>query len=111
MKDGQSVEEGQKIAEDLMQKLGVDNSDISKTADQKRAMLRIYNVQIPGVDIDYHWQQSGLEREYNIYTVTVHYTMDNNTESSTILSDSSPQNLNVKLYDATFVEITQLSIM
>ncbi|KAJ8298967.1 hypothetical protein KUTeg_023027 [Tegillarca granosa] len=52
--------------------------------------LRIYNVQIPDVDIDYHWQQLGLEREYNIYTVTGHYTMDNNTESEYLISNSHP---------------------
>ncbi|KAJ8299288.1 hypothetical protein KUTeg_023348 [Tegillarca granosa] len=91
---------------------GLSNGKNAEMTDiSESQLLRIYNVQIPDVDIDYHWQQSGLEREYNIYTVTGHYTMDNNTESSTILSDSSPQNLNVKLYDTTFVEITQLSIM
>ena len=28
MKDGQTIEEGQKIADDLMQKLGISNSDL-----------------------------------------------------------------------------------
>ncbi|XP_033751294.1 LOW QUALITY PROTEIN: uncharacterized protein LOC117335429 [Pecten maximus] len=68
--------------------------------------VRIYNIQIPDTEIDTYWQKAGMDREYKKFTLSAHYTMDGNTDTS-VLTDKGPLNLNSTLYGSpAFVEST-----
>lgn len=44
--------------------------------------IRIYNVQIPDSEVSQFWQKVGMERDYQKYTLSAHYTMDDNPSRS-----------------------------
>ncbi|XP_069131705.1 uncharacterized protein [Argopecten irradians] len=68
--------------------------------------VRIYNVQIPDTEIDTYWQKAGMIREYKKFTLSAHYTMDGNTDT-TLLTDQGPLNLHSTLHGSpAFVEST-----
>ncbi|XP_021356440.1 uncharacterized protein LOC110452321 isoform X2 [Mizuhopecten yessoensis] len=68
--------------------------------------VRIYNIQIPDAEIDTYWQKAGMVREYKKFTMSAHYTMDGNTQTS-VLTDQGPLKLDATLYGSpAFVEST-----
>uniref|UniRef100_K1P9Z2 Thrombospondin-4 n=1 Tax=Magallana gigas TaxID=29159 RepID=K1P9Z2_MAGGI len=68
--------------------------------------IRIYNVQIPDSEVSQFWQKVGMERDFQKYTLSAHYTMDDNP-SSTILMDQSPHKMDVSFSGTpSFVEST-----
>ncbi|XP_061171608.1 uncharacterized protein LOC133181081 [Saccostrea echinata] len=90
-------------ASDLVLYIGFDGSNyLTGILDD----IRIYNVQIPDADVSKFWQKVGMERDYNKYTLSAHYTMDDNP-SSTILMDQSPHNRDVSFSGTpSFVDST-----
>lgn len=90
-------------ATDLVLYLGYDGTNYLTG---KLDDIRIYNVQIPDSEVSKFWQKVGMERDYQKYTLSAHYTMDDNP-SSTILMDQSPHKMDVSFSGTpSFVEST-----
>ncbi|XP_052065558.1 uncharacterized protein LOC127705275 [Mytilus californianus] len=68
--------------------------------------VRIYNIQIPGSDLDLYWQTANMEREQSKKTMAAHYNMNNQTDPS-IIMDLGQRNIDMIMTGSPyFVEST-----
>ncbi|XP_063408859.1 uncharacterized protein LOC134692335 [Mytilus trossulus] len=63
--------------------------------------VRIYNIQIPGSDLDLYWQTVGMEREQSKQIMAAHYNMNNQTEPS-IIMDLGQRNIDMIMTGSPF---------